>query len=75
MEIGKGDLTRRGEVTSDVLGNVVDAINLMVEEIAAVVGDVRQAALRVAAGSQDTIRITGELAEARPGPGPRRGRA
>src|SRR6266403_156826 len=42
VEIGKGDLTRRGEVTWDVLGNVVDAINLMVEEIATVVGDVRQ---------------------------------
>jgi methyl-accepting chemotaxis protein len=64
VEIGKGDLTRRGEVSWDVLGNVVDAINLMVEEIASVIGDVRQAALRVAGGSQDTIRITGELAEA-----------
>jgi methyl-accepting chemotaxis protein len=64
VEIGKGDLTQRGEVSWDVLGNVVDAINLMVEEISSVVGDVRQAALRVASGSQDTIRITGELAEA-----------
>jgi methyl-accepting chemotaxis protein len=64
VEIGKGDLTRRGEVSWDVLGNVVDAINLMVEEIASVIGDVRQAALRVASGSQDTIRITGELATA-----------
>ena len=64
VEIGKGDLTQRGEVSWDVLGNVVDAINLMVEEIASIVGDVRQAALRVASGSQDTIRITGELGEA-----------
>jgi HAMP domain-containing protein len=64
VEIGKGDLTRRGEVTWDVLGNVVDAINLMVEEIATVVGDVRQAALRVSAGSQDTIKLTGELSVA-----------
>ncbi|HKW94911.1 MAG TPA: methyl-accepting chemotaxis protein [Methylomirabilota bacterium] len=64
VEIGKGDLTRRGEVTWDVLGNVVDAINLMVEEIATVVGDVRQTALRVASGSQDTIKITGEVSEA-----------
>ena len=63
VEIGKGDLTRRGEVSWDVLGNVVDAINLMVEEIASIVGEVRQAAVRVASGSQDTIRITGELAE------------
>ena len=64
VEIGQGDLTRRGEVSWDVLGNVVDAINLMVEEIASIVGDVRQAALRVASGSRDTIRITGELGEA-----------
>jgi methyl-accepting chemotaxis protein len=64
VEIGKGDLTRRGEVTWDVLGNVVDAINLMVEEIATVVGDVRQAALRVSAGSQDTIKLTGDLSVA-----------
>jgi HAMP domain-containing protein len=48
VEIGKGDLSRRGEVSWDVLGNVVDAINLMVEEISSIVGDVRQAALRVA---------------------------
>jgi methyl-accepting chemotaxis protein len=64
VEIGKGDLTRRGEVTWDVLGNVVDAINLMVEEIGTVVGDVRQTALQVASGSQDTIKITGEVSEA-----------
>lgn len=62
VEIGKGDLTRRGEVTWDVLGNVVDAINLMIEEIASVIGDVRQAAVRVTSGSQDTIKITGDLA-------------
>ena len=33
MEVSQGDLTKRGEVTSDVLGNVVDAINLMVAEM------------------------------------------
>jgi twitching motility protein PilJ len=64
VEIGKGDFTRRGEVTWDVLGNVVDAINLMVEEIGSLVGDVRKTALQVAAGSRDTIEITGDLAEA-----------
>ena len=34
MEIAQGDLSRRGQVTHDVLGNVVDSINVMVEEIA-----------------------------------------
>src|SRR4029079_14994052 len=64
VEIGKGDLTRRGEVTWDVLGNAVDAINLMVEETDTVGGARREAALRVTAGSQDTINLTGELSVA-----------
>ena len=63
-EIGQGDLTKRGEVTWDVLGNVVDAINLMVEEISVVIGDVRQAAVKVAAGSNEMMTITGQLAGA-----------
>jgi twitching motility protein PilJ len=61
-EVAQGDLTRRGEVTSDVLGNVVDAINVMVEEIGTVIGDVRQAALRVAKSSQDMINSAGPMA-------------
>lgn len=64
VEIGQGDLTKRGEVTWDVLGNVVDAINLMVEEISVVIGDVRQAAVKVAAGSNEMMAITGQLAGA-----------
>ena len=62
MEISQGDLTRRGEVTPDVLGNVVDAINLMVEEIGAVVADVRVAALRVAGMSNEMIAATQQMA-------------
>jgi methyl-accepting chemotaxis protein len=64
VEIGQGDLTKRGEVTWDVLGNVVDAINLMVEEIAVVIGDVRQAALRVASGSSEMMVTTAQLSGA-----------
>ena len=56
MEVSQGDLTKRGEVTSDVLGNVVDAINVMVAEIGAIMAGVRGAALQVAAGaSQMTV--------------------
>jgi twitching motility protein PilJ len=62
MEISQGDLTRRGEVTPDVLGNVVDAINVMVEEIGAVVADVRVAALRVAGMSNEMIAATQQMA-------------
>jgi methyl-accepting chemotaxis protein len=60
-EIAQGDLTRRGEVTSDVLGNVVDAINVMVGEIGTVIGDVRQAASRVAHSSHEMIVATGQM--------------
>jgi twitching motility protein PilJ len=61
-EVSQGDLTKRGEVTSDVLGNVVDAINVMVEEIGTIIGDVRQAALRVARGSHEMITSSGQMA-------------
>jgi twitching motility protein PilJ len=41
MDIAQGDLTKKGKVTEDVLGNVVDAINLMTEEIGYVLKDVQ----------------------------------
>jgi twitching motility protein PilJ len=55
VEISQGDLTKRGEVTSDVLGSVADAINLMVEEIALILGSVRRAAFQVADSSHEMI--------------------
>ena len=63
MEVSQGDLTRRGEVTSDVLGNVVDAINVMVAEIGAIIGDVRGAALQVAAGAHQMSDSSGRMTE------------
>lgn len=62
MEISQGDLTRRGEVTSDVLGNVVDAINVMVDEIANVMSDVRRAATQVTSSANEMIVSTGQMA-------------
>ena len=62
MEIAQGDLSRRGQVTPDVLGNVVDSINVMVEEIAALLAEVRHAALRVAANANDMIGATDQMA-------------
>src|SRR5262249_20264523 len=64
VDIGQGDLSRRGEVTTDVLGNVVDAINLMVEELATVIGDVRQVAQHVAGGSRDVVETTAQMTAA-----------
>jgi len=61
-QIAQGDLRQRGEVTPDVLGNVVDAVNLMVEEIGALLSDVRHAALRVAASANDMLGATDQMA-------------
>ena len=58
MDIADGDLTKRGAVSEDVLGNVVDAINLMVEEVAYLLRDVQQATLSVNQGSQEMLSIT-----------------
>jgi twitching motility protein PilJ len=60
-EIAEGDLSRRGQVTPDVLGSVVDSINVMVEEIAAILTDVRHAALRVAASANDMTGTTDQM--------------
>jgi twitching motility protein PilJ len=53
MEVAGGDLRRRGVVTADVLGSVVDAINVMLDEIAGVLVAVQAAAERVASGAAD----------------------
>ncbi len=62
MEIAQGDLSRRGQVTPDVLGSVVDSINVMVEEIAALLADVRHAALRVAGSANEMTGATDQMA-------------
>lgn len=54
-EIARGDLTKRGQVTSDVLGSVVDAINVMVAELATIIDGVRDAAQEVLTNSNEMI--------------------
>jgi methyl-accepting chemotaxis protein len=61
-QIAGGDLSKRGEVTADVLGNVVDAINVMVEEIETIVRDARQAALQVGVSAGDLIQASDQMA-------------
>jgi methyl-accepting chemotaxis protein len=63
MEVSQGDLSRRGEVTSDVLGNVVDAINLMVAEIGAIITEVRVAALQVAESASHMTESSARMTE------------
>jgi len=61
VEISEGDLTKRGDVTNDVLGGVVDAINMMVEELSAILRTVRTAALHVAASSNEMIGAAADM--------------
>ena len=46
-DVGKGDLTKRGEVTSDIFGNLADGFNLMIDRFGQLLKQVREAAERV----------------------------
>ena len=61
MQMARGDLTRRGTVTEDVLGNVVDSINVVVEEIGDLLSGVRDAADTVNAGARDMIGVSDRM--------------
>jgi methyl-accepting chemotaxis protein len=63
QEIAQGNLTKRGQVTNDVLGNVVDAINLMTEEFALLLQDVQKAATSVNQGSSTMLLTTDQIAQ------------
>ena len=63
MDIAEGDLTKRGVVTEDVLGNVVDSINLMTEELGYVLGDLQKASGSVTSGSQAVLATTSQIQE------------
>jgi len=58
MDISGGDLTKRGKVTEDVLGNVVDSINVMAEELGYTLKDVRSVAKQVGNGSSSVLTST-----------------
>lgn len=64
MLIADGDLTRRGRVTEDVLGNVVDSINVAVGGIEEVLLGVREAAATVNLSAQEMIGATDRFDEA-----------
>ena len=56
--VGKGDLTRRGEVTADMFGNLADGFSLMIARFGQLLKQVREAADRVnkSAGTRCGIR-------------------
>ena len=66
MDIASGDFTQRGQVSEDVLGNVVDAINLMVEEIGLVLTEFTETANSVRSGSGEMLLTTEAIAAGAP---------
>lgn len=52
MDISGGDFTKKGKVSEDVLGNVIDAINLMTEEIGYLLKDVQATTEQVNSGAR-----------------------
>lgn len=63
MDIAQGDFTRRGQVSEDALGNVVDAINYMTEELGYVLKDVQGATDSVSQGATDMFGTADEIAK------------
>lgn len=61
-EVSKGDLRRRGEVTSDMFGNLADAFNLMVDRFSKLIGQVKEAAGRVNLSAKSMRETAGQMA-------------
>ncbi len=54
-QIARGDLTLRGRVTSDALGNVVDSVNFMLDNFTKVLERVRKAAVNVSSSATQIL--------------------
>jgi twitching motility protein PilJ len=54
-QIARGDLTLRGKVTNDALGNVVDSVNYMLDNFTKVLERVRKAAIDVSSSANEIL--------------------
>jgi twitching motility protein PilJ len=61
-DVGKGDLTKRGEVTADMFGNLADGFNLMVTRFGQLLKQVREAAERVNKSAGNLRESAGQMA-------------
>src|SRR5260370_27852935 len=59
----RGDLSQRGKVTNDALGNVTDSINYMLDNFTKVLERVRKAAMEVTACSNNILVAADETQE------------
>ena len=62
-EVGKGDLTMRGEVTADMFGNLADAFNLMLDRFTNLLNHVRDAASGVNQSASALRDTAGQMAD------------
>jgi twitching motility protein PilJ len=60
-EVSKGDLTKRGQVTADMFGNLADAFNLMLDRFTQLMRQVREAADRVHESSGTLQKTSGQM--------------
>src|SRR5689334_4044556 len=60
-QIARGDLTLRGKVTNDALGNVVDSVNYMLDNFAKVLERVRKAAIDVSSSANEILVSSEEM--------------
>ncbi len=61
-DVGKGDLTKRGEVTADMFGNLADGFNLMIQRFAHLMKQVRESAERVNKSAGSLRENAGQMA-------------
>ncbi|MGD0955518.1 MAG: HAMP domain-containing methyl-accepting chemotaxis protein [Candidatus Acidiferrales bacterium] len=54
-QVARGDLTIRGKVTNDALGNVVDSVNFMLDNFSKVLERVRKAAIDVSTSATQIL--------------------
>ncbi len=54
-QIARGDMTLRGKVTSDALGNVVDSVNYMLDNFTKVLERVRKGAIDVSSSANEIL--------------------
>ncbi len=62
-EVSKGDLTKRGEVTADMFGNLADAFNLMLDRVAKLMLQVRESAVRVNDSATSLLDTAGRMSD------------
>jgi len=60
-QVARGDLTIRGKVTNDALGNIVDSVNFMLDNFTKVLERVRKAAIDVSTSANQILNAADEM--------------